>query len=55
MMLLIEDLRIEDRKKRILSLQALKDIAGALGPVRTREQLVQFLFQFLDDEEEIVL
>jgi len=40
---LIEDLKNEDIRKRLFSVQNLNVIASALGPERTRVELIPFL------------
>jgi serine/threonine-protein phosphatase 2A regulatory subunit A len=52
---LIEELRHEDVQVRLNSIRKLSLIAKALGPVRTREELVPYLNEFIDDDDEILL
>lgn len=40
---LLDELRSEEIKKRLNAVSQLKIIAGALGPERTRNELVPFL------------
>ncbi|EAR90169.2 serine/threonine-protein phosphatase 2A 65 kDa regulatory subunit A beta (macronuclear) [Tetrahymena thermophila SB210] len=51
---LIDDLKSEDIRKRQLSVQNLNVIASALGPERTRLELIPFLNELMDDEDEIL-
>jgi serine/threonine-protein phosphatase 2A regulatory subunit A len=52
--LLIDDLRSEDQKERINSFENLGVIARALGPERTRSELLPFLVEFADDGDEVL-
>jgi serine/threonine-protein phosphatase 2A regulatory subunit A len=58
---LLDELRSEEIKKRINAVTQLKTIAHALGPDRTRLELIPFLNgtitpkqEFIDDEEEVL-
>ncbi|KAL4475589.1 hypothetical protein ABPG72_009278 [Tetrahymena utriculariae] len=51
---LIDDLKNEDIRKRLNSVQNLHVIANALGPERTRLELIPFLNELMDDEDEIL-
>eukprot|EP01047_Picozoa_sp_COSAG01_P087105 COSAG01_NODE_19901_length_983_cov_0.787330_1_plen_195_part_01 len=53
--ILIEKLRAEDTKLRLLSVRQLNTIATALGPQRTRDELVPFLTDSIDDDDEVLL
>jgi serine/threonine-protein phosphatase 2A regulatory subunit A len=53
--LLIDNLQSEDPKKRQNSVEDLGVIARALGPERTRNELIPFLIELTDDEEDIVI
>jgi serine/threonine-protein phosphatase 2A regulatory subunit A len=59
---LLDELRSEEIKKRINSVSQLKTIATALGPDRTRNELVPFLngiglndIEFVDDDEQVLV
>ena len=52
---LLDDLRHEDPKKRFNSVQQLKEIGNALGPARARTEFIQYLAEFIDDEQYIVI
>jgi serine/threonine-protein phosphatase 2A regulatory subunit A len=52
---LIEELKSEDTKRRINSIRNLKSIAIALGADRTRKELIPYLSELMDDEEEVLL
>jgi serine/threonine-protein phosphatase 2A regulatory subunit A len=61
-MSLLDELRSEEIKKRINSVSQLKTIAAALGPDRTRNELVPFLngtnstyIEFVDDDEQVLV
>eukprot|EP00299_Pterocystis_sp_00344_P002400 c12712_g1_i1.p1 GENE.c12712_g1_i1~~c12712_g1_i1.p1 ORF type:complete len:585 (+),score=124.17 c12712_g1_i1:58-1812(+) len=52
---LIEDLKSEDIAQRLSSIKRLSTIAVALGPERTRAELVPFLNDTIDDEDEVLV
>lgn len=52
---LIDELKSEDIKRKVNSAKNLVTIATALGPDRTRSELVPFLNELLDDEDEVLL
>ena len=52
---LIFELRAEDQKKRINSISSLSTISIALGPERTRNELLPYILDLLEDEEEVLL
>eukprot|EP00298_Acanthocystis_sp_HF-20_P003799 c14146_g1_i4.p1 GENE.c14146_g1_i4~~c14146_g1_i4.p1 ORF type:complete len:588 (-),score=198.56 c14146_g1_i4:7-1770(-) len=52
---LIDDLKSEDPAQRIASLRKLNVIAAALGPDRTRSELIPFLQDSIDDEDEVLV
>lgn len=52
---LIEELRNEDVQMRLNSIKRLSTIALALGEERTRKELIPFLADSLDDEDEVLL
>jgi len=52
---LIEQMRSEDSNLRLNSTKNLEIIANALGPVRVRSELIPFLAESTDDEDEILL
>lgn len=52
---LIEELKNEDVQMRLNSIKRLSTIALALGEERTRRELIPFLTDSLDDEDEILL
>lgn len=51
----MDDLRSEDPKRRLAAVLELKEVAAAIGPSRVRSELINFLAEFLDDEESIVM
>ena len=51
---LIDELRAEDQKKRIHSINKLSTICIALGPERTRSELLPYIFELLEDDEEVL-
>jgi serine/threonine-protein phosphatase 2A regulatory subunit A len=53
--ILIDELKSEDLPARLNAVHRLSTIALALGPERTREELVPFLHDSLDDEDEVLL
>lgn len=52
---LIDDLKNEDIQNRLNSMRELQTIAEALGPERTRNELIPFLNETIDDEDEVLL
>ena len=52
---LIDELRSVDQKKRIKSVQSLSQISIALGPDRTRNELLPYILELMDDEEDVLL
>ena len=52
---LIDDLKHEDVALRTASMKRVVDIATALGPGRTREELLPFLNESIDDEDDVLL
>lgn len=52
---LLDDLRNGDVSVRINSFRHLPVIARALGPERTREELVPYLNEFVDDDDDILV
>ena len=53
--LLVEELRDEDMEKRMHSIRSLGHISKALGQKRTRDELLPFLGEFQDDEDEVLV
>ena len=53
--ILIDELKHEDVALRLNSMRKLETIATALGPQRTREELLPFLNESVDDEDEVLL
>ena len=53
--LLIDQLKHDDLQLRVSASKGLCRIASALGPERTREELVPFLKDTTDDEDEVLL
>lgn len=53
--ILIDELKSEDVVLRLNAIRRLSTIALALGPDRSREELVPFLMESLDDEDEVLL
>jgi serine/threonine-protein phosphatase 2A regulatory subunit A len=51
----IDELKSDDVSLRLTSIRRLSTIALALGPQRTRDELIPFLQDQLDDEDEILL
>ncbi|OMJ73411.1 hypothetical protein SteCoe_27891 [Stentor coeruleus] len=52
---LIEELKSEEVNRRVISVKTLNTIAIALGPKLTREELLPYLLELLDDENEVLL
>ena len=53
--ILIDELKSEDVVLRLNAIRRLSTIALALGPDRSREELIPFLMESLDDEDEVLL
>ncbi|KAK9236547.1 armadillo-type protein [Lipomyces kononenkoae] len=51
---LIDELKHDDVSLRIAAIERLSTIALALGPERTRSELIPFLEESLDDEDEVL-
>lgn len=54
-MVLIDELKNDDVQLRLNSIRRLGTIAVALGPERTRNELIPFLTDSTDDEDEVLL
>jgi serine/threonine-protein phosphatase 2A regulatory subunit A len=52
---LIDDLRNTDLQVRLNSFRKIQLIAQALGPARTRGELIPYLCEFCDDDDEVLL
>lgn len=52
---LLDELKNEDLQLRLNATRRIKTIAEALGPERTRAELLPFLTESIDDEDEILL
>jgi len=52
---LIDELKAEDPKRRINSIKSFPTIASAIGPDRTRSELLPFVNELLDDDDEVLL
>lgn len=53
--LLIDELKSPDQKKRINAVKGLNTVAVALGPERTRLELLPYILELMDDDEEVLL
>ena len=53
--LLMDELRSEDVQLRLNAIRRVSTIALALGPDRAREELIPFLQDSVDDEDEVLL
>lgn len=51
----MDELRSEDVQLRLNAIHSIPTIALALGPERAREELVPFLQDSVDDEDEVLL
>jgi serine/threonine-protein phosphatase 2A regulatory subunit A len=52
---MIDELKCDDQKKRIASVKNLSTIAIALGPERTRSELLPYVLELLDDDDEVLV
>lgn len=53
--ILIDELKSEDVQLRLNAIHRISTIALALGPQRARDELVPFIQESLDDEDEVLL
>jgi serine/threonine-protein phosphatase 2A regulatory subunit A len=53
--ILMDELRSEDVQLRLNAIHRISTIALALGPDRAREELIVFLQESVDDEDEVLL
>jgi hypothetical protein len=53
--ILMDELRSEDVQLRLNAIHSIPTIALALGPDRAREELIPFLLESVDDEDEVLL
>jgi serine/threonine-protein phosphatase 2A regulatory subunit A len=53
--LLMDELRSEDVQLRLNAIRRVSTIALALGPDRARDELIPFLQESVDDEDEVLL
>jgi len=53
--LIIDELKSDDIRKRINSVKNLNLIAFTIGPERTRNELIPFISELLDDEDEVLI
>jgi serine/threonine-protein phosphatase 2A regulatory subunit A len=53
--LLVDKLRHDDINHRIAAISSIGSIASALGTERTREELIPFLTESMDDEADVLL
>lgn len=51
----MDELRSEDVQLRLNAIHSIPTIALALGPDRTRDELIPFLHDSIDDEDEVLL
>src|SRR5258707_2881666 len=51
----MDELRSEDVQLRLNAIHSIPTIALALGPDRAREELIPFLQESIDDEDEVLL
>lgn len=52
---MIDELKSPEQKKRITAVKNLNTIAVALGPDRTRQELLPYILELMDDDEEVLL
>ena len=51
---LIDELRAEEQKKRVSAIKNLHTICVALGAERTRNELLPYILELLEDDEEVL-
>ena len=52
---MIDELKSVDQQKRINSVKNLGTVAIALGQERTRQELLPYILELMDDDEEVLL
>jgi len=52
---LIDELKSEDKKKKLNSIRSLASISVALGKERTRNELLPYIMDLMDDDDEVLL
>lgn len=53
--MLIDELKSDDKKQRINSVKSLHTISVALGVERTRNELLPYILDLMDDDEEVLI
>jgi len=53
--LLMDEMKSEDTEARIATMRKLRTVAAALGPERTRRELIPFLNEQVEDDDEVLL
>lgn len=53
--LLIEEMKADDTERRIQAMHSLQTVAKALGPARTASELVPFLAEQVEDDDEVLM
>jgi serine/threonine-protein phosphatase 2A regulatory subunit A len=53
--LFVDNLKSDDLNDRIRTVECIDLFSVCLGPLRTREELIPFIKEFLEDEEEVIL
>lgn len=51
---MIDDLRSDDSDKRINSMKGLQIVAQTLGPERTRNELLPYITEYMDDDDDVL-
>ena len=52
---MLDDLKSEEIKRKVLAARHLGDIAQHFGPEKTKQQLIPFLKEFEDEEEDVLI
>ena len=52
--MMIDDLRAHEREPRVTAMKALLTISQTLGPERTRTELIPYITDYLDDDDEVL-
>merc|ERR1719399_2487696 len=53
--LLVDELKTEDIEAKTRAIRKIKTVAAALGPDRTRDELLPLINESTDDEDEVLL
>lgn len=55
MSVLIDTLKSDEVHRRVKVIESLEEFCLVLGPLRTREEMIPFIIEFMEDEEEVIM